>query len=163
MLNLGLTPMKIALAADHAGFLLKEELRDRLRSLGHQVEDLGPDSTASTDYPDYAAAVANKVAAGNVERGVLVCSTGMGMCMAANKVNGIRAAVAINEEAVTLTRQHNNANILTIGAKFFSGDAAAHLINVFLKTDFEGGRHGRRVDKISAMEHMAAQEPVSNS
>ena len=110
--------MKIAIGADHAGFSLKEQLREKLRAKGHVVTDLGTYSSDSTDYPDYAAEVARAVLDGEAEKGILVCSTGVGMSIAANKVPGIRAALAVNAEEVALTRSHNDANILTLGAKF---------------------------------------------
>src|SRR5688572_222100 len=110
--------MKIAIAADHAGFQLKEKLRDSLRQRGHETMDLGTTSEESTDYPDYAAAVAREVASGRADRGLLVCSTGVGMSIAANKVPGVRAALGTNPEEVRLTRAHNNANVLALGAKF---------------------------------------------
>ena len=144
--------MKVAIAADHGGFILKDGLRDRLRALGHQVTDFGTDSAASIDYPDYAAVVARAVASGEFERGVLVCTTGVGMSIAANKVPGIRAALGVNDAEVRLTRQHNNANVLTLGATLVDLDTAARLARIFLETEFEGGRHARRVDKIAAIE-----------
>jgi ribose 5-phosphate isomerase B len=144
--------MKIALAADHAGFHLKEHLRDWLKAQGHEVTDFGTESEASTDYPDYARAAAVAVASGNAERGLLVCYTGVGMSIAANKVHGIRAALAANEETVRLTRAHNDSNVLTIGARFASPDQAERYVEAFLNTQFEGGRHARRVAKVSALE-----------
>ncbi len=144
--------MKIAIAADHGGFVLKDGLRDRLRALGHQVTDFGTDSAASTDYPDYAGVVARAVASGEFERGMLVCTTGVGMSIAANKVPGIRAALGVNDAEVRLTRAHNNANVLTLGATLVDLDTAARLARIFLETEFEGGRHARRVDKIAAIE-----------
>ena len=145
--------MKIALGSDHAGFQLKEHLREWLEQRGHQVTDFGTTSEGSTDYPDYARDAAGAVAAGEAERGVLVCYTGVGMSIAANKVNGIRAALAANEETVRLTRAHNDSTVLTIGAKCTSAVDAERYVHVFLGTDFEGGRHARRVDKIGAIEH----------
>ena len=144
--------MQIAIAADHGGFILKDGLRDRLRALGHQVTDFGADSAASTDYPDYAAVVARAVASGEFERGMLICTTGVGMSIAANKVPGIRAALGVNDAEVRLTRAHNNANVLTLGATLVDLDTAARLARIFLETEFEGGRHARRVDKIAAIE-----------
>ena len=145
--------MKIAIAADHAGFELKQVLRDRLRAAGHQVDDLGTHSPESTDYPDYAGAVARRVSKGAVDRGVLVCSTGVGMSIAANKVVGARAALGVNPEEVRLTRAHNDANILTLGATFTDAGTAGQLLDIFLSSEFEGGRHARRVAKIAAIEH----------
>lgn len=144
--------MKIALGADHAGFRLKEHLRDRLIAEGYEVADQGTSSDESTDYPDYARKVAESVANGGAERGILVCSTGVGMSIAANKVHGVRAALGVNEEEVRLTRQHNDANVLTLGQKFTPPDIADRLVDIFLTTGFDGGRHERRVGKITAME-----------
>src|SRR5262245_56250081 len=114
MLKLGL-PMKIAIAADHAGFALKEKLRQRLAGSGHEVVDVGTENDQSCDYPDFAQPVARNVAQGRADRGILVCSTGIGMAMAANKVAGVRAAPAQSEDEVRLTREHNDANVLTLG------------------------------------------------
>ena len=144
--------MKIAIAADHGGFTLKDGLRDRLRACGHQVTDFGTNSAASTDYPDYAGVVARAVASGEFERGVLICTTGVGMSIAANKVPGIRAALGVNDAQVRLARSHNNANVLTLGATLVDLETAARLAKIFLETEFEGGRHARRVDKIAAIE-----------
>ncbi len=144
--------MKIALGADHAGFQLKEHLRQHLLQQGHDVVDVGTSSEESTDYPDYAAQVAHRVAQGETECGLLVCSTGVGMSIAANKVDGIRAALAVNEDEVRLTRAHNNANILAIGARFTSPEEADKYADVFLSTTFEGGRHQRRLDKVAQLE-----------
>jgi ribose 5-phosphate isomerase B len=145
--------MKIAIAADHAGFALKEKLRHRLAEQGHEITDYGPDSGDSVDYPDYARPVAQGVSTGHVDRGILVCSTGIGMAMAANKVSGVRAAPAQSEDEVRLTREHNDANVLTIGARYLDEEHAAGLIDVFLNTEFTGGRHARRVAKIAQLEH----------
>ena len=119
---------------------------------GHEVNDFGTQSIESTDYPDYAALVAHEVADGRADRGVLVCSTGIGMSIAANKVEGARAALVTNEEAARLTRQHNDANIITLGARYTDAATAAPLVETFLNTDFEGGRHARRVAKIRQLE-----------
>lgn len=153
--------MKIAIAADHAGFSLKEALRNKLAAAGHELTDYGAFSSESTDYPDYALAVAEQVAAGRAARGVLVCSTGIGMSIAANKVVGVRAAVGANEESVQLTRQHNDANVLALGARFLSPDDAARLVDVFLATEFSGAaRHARRIEKIAAIEHTYQEQAV---
>jgi ribose 5-phosphate isomerase B len=153
MLKWLLYPMKIAIAADHAGFTLKEALRERLSAAGHELADFGTFSTESTDYPEYASAVAGRVASGQASRGILVCSTGIGMSIAANKVAGIRAAVAANPEAVQLTREHNDANVIALGAKFLSIEEAGHLVDIFLTTEFSGAaRHLRRIEKIAALE-----------
>lgn len=142
--------MRIAIAADHAGYALKEAIKQVLAPVD-QVEDLGTDSDASVDYPDFAAAVAGRVASGACERGILVCGTGIGMAMAANKFPGIRAATVWNLDTARLSREHNDANILTLGARVVPADQAASLVRVFLETPFAGGRHQRRVDKIDAL------------
>ena len=144
--------MRIAIGADHAGFVLKEQLRQRLAAEGHEVIDFGTRSADSCDYPDFAQQVAREVGAGRSDRGILVCSTGIGMAMAANKVSGVRAAPAQSEDEVRLTREHNDANVLTIGARYLDEDGASKLIQVFLTTEFSGGRHARRVAKIGALE-----------
>ena len=144
--------MKIAIGADHAGFELKNRPADVLRQGGHEVCDFGTNSTESTDYPDYAERVAKTVASGTAERGVLVCSSGVGMSIAANKVRGIRAALGVTPEEVRLTRAHNDANVLTLGARFTDPDLARELVRTFLETPFEGGRHERRVAKIARLE-----------
>src|SRR5258706_1789298 len=141
--------MKIAIGADHAGLELKEKLKRKLTAEGNEVSDFGTNSTESTDYPDYAAKVGRAVSEGRADRGILVCFTGIGMAMAANKIRGIRAAPAVNEEEVRLTREHNDANVLTIGSKFTDDAQAAALTDLFLKTEFTGGRHARRVAKIA--------------
>jgi len=144
--------MKIAIAADHAGFQLKEELRDELAAAGHQVQDLGTHSTESTDYPDYAALVAHQVADGAADRGILVCASGVGMSIAANKVRGVRAALGTTEDEVRLVRSHNDANVLTLGSRFTPAPDAKRLVSAFLDTSFDGGRHARRIAKISRLE-----------
>ncbi len=144
--------MKIAIGADHAGFALKERLRERLASEGHEVVDFGTNSAESCDYPDFAQAVAREVGQGRTDRGILVCSTGIGMAMAANKVAGVRAAPAESEDEVRLTREHNDANVLTLGAKYLDETRAGALVEIFLSTEFSGGRHARRVAKIAQLE-----------
>ena len=144
--------MKIAIGADHAGFELKDRLRDALLAAGHEVRDFGTGTSESTDYPDYADQVGRAVASGDAERGLLVCASGVGMSIAANKVRGVRAALGVSEEEVKLTRQHNNANVLTLGARFTDPATAQKLVGVFLDTSFDGGRHERRVSKITEME-----------
>jgi ribose 5-phosphate isomerase B len=154
--------MKIAIAADHAGFSLKEKLLEALRAEGHEVSDFGTHSEESTDYPDYAAAVSHQVAKGVADRGILVCSTGVGMSIAANKIPGIRAALATSPEEVRLTREHNDANVLTIGAKFATPEYAEELIDIFLTTDFSGGvRHARRIAKLAELDRLAYEEKAT--
>jgi ribose 5-phosphate isomerase B len=144
--------MKIAIGADHAGFSLKENLRQKLAEEGYEVVDFGTDSPEPCDYPDFAQSVGRDVAQGRSDRGILVCSTGIGMAMAANKVDGVRAAPAQNDDEVKFTREHNDANVLTLGAKYIEAPRALELIDIFLKTEFAGGRHSRRVAKIAQLE-----------
>src|SRR5436305_2002530 len=144
--------MKIAIAEDHAGFALKEKLRLKLADQGHEVADFGTASTDSCDYPDFARQVACAVAQGRSDRGILVCSTGIGMAMAANKVAGVRAAPAQSEDEVRLTREHNDANVLTLGARYLNEEHAAGWIRVILETESTGGRHPRRVAKRAELE-----------
>ncbi|MFN9083393.1 MAG: ribose 5-phosphate isomerase B [Acidobacteriota bacterium] len=150
--------MKIAIGSDHAGFELKEQLRETLRAAGYEVADLGTASTDSTDYPDYAAAVARAVRDGQADKGILVCSSGVGMSIAANKIKGIRAALGTNPEEVSFVRRHNDANVLAIGAKYTGAALAGELVNLFLTTEFEGGRHQRRLDKIKVLEQTEEKE-----
>ncbi|MBZ2181036.1 MAG: ribose 5-phosphate isomerase B [Acidobacteriota bacterium] len=150
--------MKIAIGSDHAGFELKEQLRETLRAAGYEVADLGTASTESTDYPDYAAAVARAVRDGQADKGILVCSSGVGMSIAANKIKGIRAALGTNPEEVSFVRRHNDANVLAIGAKYTGAALAGELVNLFLTTEFEGGRHQRRLDKIKVLEQTEEKE-----
>jgi ribose 5-phosphate isomerase B len=151
--------MKIAIGADHAGFHLKEALRRKLTESGHQVVDVGTHSTESTDYPDFAAAVARQVARGDADRGILVCSSGVGMSIAANKIRGIRAALGVNAEEVALTRSHNDSNVLALGAKFTDPETAARLVDIFLQTPFDGGRHERRLKKVADLESQEDTRP----
>jgi len=152
MLILRIPFMKIAIGADHAGFSLKEKLRQKLVEDGHEVVDYGAGGDASCDYPDFAFPVAREVASGASDRGILVCSTGIGMAIAANKVDGVRAAPAQNEDEVRLTREHNDANVLTLGARYLDEPRALELTRLFLNTGFAGGRHARRVAKIAQLE-----------
>ena len=144
--------MKIAIGADHAGFSLKENLRQKLAEEGYEVVDFGTGSPEPCDYPDFAQSVGRDVAQGRSDRGILVCSTGIGMAIAANKVDGVRAAPAQNDDEVKFTREHNDANVLTLGAKYIEAPRALELIDIFLKTEFAGGRHSRRVAKIAQLE-----------
>jgi glycine hydroxymethyltransferase len=144
--------LQMALGADHAGMALKDSLKDHLTKRGVSVVDLGTHSPDSTDYPDFAKAVAENVLSGRSELGLLVCSTGIGMSIAANKVPGIRAALVVNTETAILARQHNNANVLCLGQKVTPPDEAKRLIDAFLDTQFQGGRHERRLQKIEPNE-----------
>jgi ribose 5-phosphate isomerase B len=151
--------VRIAIGADHAGYRLKETIATSLLDAGHAIEDVGTSSEASVDYPDFAAAVARRVVSGAVDRGILICGTGIGMAMAANKVAGIRAAAAGDVESARLSREHNDANVLTLGARLTQPDLALAIVRLFLETPFAGGRHQRRVDKIMALEGSHADVP----
>ena len=144
--------MKISIACDHGAFELKERLKTYLTGQGHQVVDCGADSAQSCDYPDFAAPAARLVAEGSCQRGVVLCTTGIGMSIAANKVKGIRCALCHEPLSAEMTRRHNDANMLAMGAGVTGGNLAERILDVFLSTDFEGGRHQRRVDKLTAME-----------
>jgi ribose 5-phosphate isomerase B len=143
---------KIALAADHAGYEEKEKLKSTLDALGVQYDDLGTTSTDSVDYPDYARKVAEGVASGHYDQGLLVCGSGTGMAIAANKVRGVRAAVAWSPEIARLARQHNNANVLSIAARFTPDEQVQDIVKAWFDADFEGGRHERRVEKMEEIE-----------
>ena len=147
--------MRIALGADHAGFPLKETIKKELERAGHQVEDLGTNSEASVDYPDYARAVGERVAGHEADRGILLCGTGIGMAISANKVPGIRAANVSDEFNARLSRQHNDANVLALGGRTVGPDLALSIVQTWLETKFEGGRHGRRVAKIKELDKSA--------
>ena len=140
--------MKIAVAADHAGFEAKDTIVSQLHELGHEVEDLGVNGPDSVDYPEYAHVVAEKVAAGQAELGILVCGSGIGMSIAANKVPGVRAALCGGEYAARMSRRHNDANVLCIGARVTGADLIESMVRLFVATPFEGGRHKVRVDKM---------------
>ncbi len=143
--------MRIAFGADHAGYRLKDHLAGILSRQGHEIEDLGPSCADSVDYPDFAATVAGKVAAGEAERGILVCGTGIGMAIAANKVGGVRAACCNDLFAARMSRAHNDANVLTLGERVVGTGLAEEIVRTFLDTPWEEGRHARRLDKIEAL------------
>lgn len=142
----------VALAADHAGFELKQYLKRYLGEWGYEVRDLGTHSTQPVDYPDFAAAVARAVASGEAWRGIAVDGAGIGSAMAANKVPGVRAALCYDRATARNSREHNDANVLTLGARMISPEQAREIVAVWLETEFAGGRHQRRVDKITALE-----------
>lgn len=144
--------MKIALGSDHAGFELKRKVAPILASAGHEVVDVGTDSEESTDYPKYASAAAQMVAAGDAERAVLVCGSGVGVSIVANKVDGVRAVNAHDPDEAEMSRRHNDANVLALAGRRLEEDDAAAIVERFLATDFEGGRHERRVDQIAQVE-----------
>ena len=140
--------MKIALAADHAGFEEKEGIKATLDELGVAYEDMGTSSCDSVDYPDFARKVADAVSSGEYEQGLLICGSGTGMAIAANKVHGVRAAVAWRPDIARLAREHNNANVLALPARFTTGEETTEIIKAWFSAQFEGGRHQQRVDKI---------------
>lgn len=140
--------MKIAVGSDHAGFDLKENLKNHLIKLGNEVVDCGALSDARSDYPDFAKGVATRVSENKVERGILVCGSGIGMCMTANRFQNVRAVVLHDSNDAELSRKHNDANVACIGSRVTKIDDAIKLVDIFLKTEFEGGRHANRVAKI---------------
>jgi len=144
--------MKIALGADHAGYQLKDQIKQHLEQQGISVRDEGTSSPESVDYPDYARAVAHDVSQHRVDLGILVCGSGIGMAITANKVDGIRAANVSTEYEAQMSREHNNANVLALGARIINADEAFHIVDKWLATTFAGGRHERRVEKIMAIE-----------
>lgn len=140
--------MKIAIGSDHGGFDQKAPIADHVRSLGHEVVDFGCDSTDSVDYPDYAVPVARAVASGEADFGILICGTGLGMAITADKVAGVRAVAVQTEDFARLSREHNNANVVCLSGRFVSLEDNERLVDVFLATEFAGGRHATRVAKI---------------
>ena len=149
--------VKIYTGSDHAGFDLRGRIVGHLRALGFEVDDLGTPDAESTDYPDWAAAVGRAVRDNAGSLGVLVCGSGLGVCIAANKINGVRAVDIWSVEAARLSRAHNNANVLCVGSRLVPEATAFAIVDAWLDTDFEGGRHARRIDKITALEVEEAQ------
>ena len=139
---------KVCIASDHGGFSLKEAIKDHLIKKNISIIDLGPSENKTVDYPDYAKKVANRIKAKKSDVGILVCGSGTGMAISANKTKNIRAAVCYNVNSTRLSREHNNANIISLGARLTSKKLSLKLVNIFLKTKFEGGRHLKRVNKI---------------
>ena len=144
--------MKIALGSDHGGYALKCDIIKLLEKLGHEAVDFGCYSTESCDYPDFGEAAARAVASGECERGIVICTTGIGISIAANKVKGIRCAHCADSLEAEMTRRHNDANMMAIGAGFTGKNLAERMVEVFLTTEFEGGRHARRVNKLDAIQ-----------
>ena len=144
--------MRIAIGSDHRGFEAKRRLRILLEQLGHQVHDAGPHGTDSVDYPDYAIEVGTAVGEGRVDRGILICGTGIGMCIAANKVKGVRAAPCHDSITVEMSRRHNDSNVLCLSADLLGEELIGRIVRLWLETEFEGGRHARRVEKITRFE-----------
>lgn len=144
--------MKVAIASDHRGYHLKEKVMSLLKSKGHEVVDEGPASDESVDYPDFAALVAKKVSSGEVQRGILICGTGIGMAISANKFLGVRAAACADEVTAELSRRHNDLNVLCLSGDMLSLRSTERLVEIWMETEFEGGRHQRRVEKIRQLE-----------
>lgn len=147
--------MKISMGSDHGAFAMKEHLKQYLTEQGHQVVDCGTYSTDSCDYADFAKAAAQLVASGDCDRGIVMCTTGIGISIAANKVRGIRCALCSEPYSAEMTRRHNDANMLAMGGALIGPNMADRIVDVFLNTEFEGGRHARRVGKIMAIENEA--------
>ena len=144
--------MKIAIASDHRGYQIKGKILSLIAELGHQAVDMGTDSPESVDYPDFAAKVARSVSTSEVERGILICGTGMGMCITANKFSGVRACTCHDDLTAEMSRRHNDANVLCLSADLLGDRLVNRMVELWLKTEFEGGRHARRVEKISRVE-----------
>ena len=147
------SPQPILIASDHAGVELKAALAAELRSMGYSVDDLGPDSASSVDYADYAHPLARRISDGEAERGILMCGTGLGMSYTANRYPRVRAAVAWTPEIAALAREHNDANVLVLPARFVGEEEGRAILKAWLDTPFAGGRHARRVEKIERTEH----------
>ncbi len=158
MLKRSMDSKVIGVASDHAGFPLKEFLKELLIKWGYQVLDMGCESKDSVDYPDYAYALSKKVAEGKIPQGILVCGTGIGMCITANKVKGVRAAVCWDEYTARMSRNHNNANVLCLGARVISPEEAEGILKVWLEENFSGGKHKKRLDKIDRIERWEENE-----
>src|SRR3972149_2614825 len=144
--------MKVAIASDHRGYHLKEKVISLLKSKGHEIVDDGPATDASVDYPDFAALVASKVSSGMVDRGILICGTGLGMAIVANKFPRVRPAACVDEVTAELSRRHNDLNVLCLSGDLLSSRSTERLVEIWMRTEFEGGRHERRVEKIRQLE-----------
>lgn len=150
--------MKIAIASDHAGYNLKSRIVEHLRPTVDEIEDLGADSTESVDYPAYAVEVARAVSSGRADRGILVCGTGLGMCITANKIAGIRAVGPGSTAQAEMSRRHNDANVLCLGERTMGMDEALEIVGVWLATPFDGGRHSDRLEQISDLERITEMD-----
>ena len=144
--------MNIAVASDHRGVSVKSRILSQLTDLGHDSHDYGPESSESVDYPDFASKVSEAVSSGIIDRGILICGTGMGMCITANKFPGVRATSCHDEVTAEMSRRHNDANILCLSAELLGEQLVHRIVEIWVQTEFEGGRHARRVDKISEIE-----------
>lgn len=151
--------MHIAIGSDHRGFLIRDKLIELVRRLGHEAEDCGSASAEPCDYPDIAAIVAGKVGRGEADRGILICGTGLGMCIAANKLTGVRAAPCHDDLTAEMSRRHNDLNVLCLSADLLGEKLIDRMVEIWLKTPFEGGRHARRVQKILELEKTVCPRP----
>ena len=154
--------MKIGVASDHRGISNKEQVVAQLQQLGHDARDCGPDSEGSVDYPDFASRVAEQVSTGELDAGILICGTGLGMCITANKFAGVRGAPCHDEFTAKMSRLHNDANVLCLSADQVSSDRISQMVEVWVSTDFEGGRHARRLEKVAEIEAKNGLKPVQN-
>lgn len=145
--------MKIAVASDHRGVRVKGQILAQLTELGHEALDFGPEETNSVDYPDYAAKVGGAIARGEIERGILICGTGMGMCITVNKFKGVRGVSCHDDVTAEMSRRHNNANVMCLSADMLGDKLLNRIVEIWMRTDFEGGRHQRRLEKISEIEN----------
>lgn len=153
--------MKIAVGSDHRGYQAKTKILSQIADLGHQAVDFGPASAESVDYPDVGARVAKALSNGEIERGILICGTGIGMCIVANKFPGVRAASCHDDLTAEMSRRHNDANILCLSADLLGERLVTRMVEIWLKTEFEGGRHSRRLEKISQYEQQLHDAPQS--
>lgn len=149
--------MRIAIASDHRGIRVKSQIVSQMRELGHDVTDLGPDNDDAVDYPDYAARVGDTISKGETDRGILICGTGMGMCIAANKFPGVRGVTCHDDVTAEMSRRHNDANVMCLSADLVGDRLLGRIVEIWLKTEFEEGRHKRRIDKISEIERQQRQ------
>jgi len=150
--------MRIAIASDHRGYAAKENIKRILLQMGHEARDFGTDSDHSTDYPDFVPPVCEAVRSGKADRGMLLCGSGIGMCMTANKIGGIRAALCHDELTAEMSRRHNDANVLCMGGDLLGEGIMRRIVEIWMSTDFEGGRHDRRVKKMMRIEDMSPEE-----
>jgi len=155
--------MKIALASDHRGVRVRGQIRDQVSELNHEAIDMGPEDTTSVDYPEFASKVALAVSRGEVDRGILICGTGMGMCIAANKFPGIRAVTCHDDVTAEYSRRHNDANIMCLSADMLGDRLLGRIVEIWLKTEFEGGRHERRLKQINDIEAQHAQATTAEA
>ena len=149
--------MRVAIGCDHRGCEVRDKVANQVQRLGHEVFDAGTSDCESVDYPDFAEVVAHRVARGEADRGILICGTGIGMAIAANKVSGVRAATCHDDVTAEMSRRHNNTNVLCLAADLLGDPLIDRMVDIWLKTEFEGGRHARRIEKISRLEDAAGE------